>query len=175
MNLTEKTKSESYFYKGKILNVRKDQVVLPDGKEAVREIIEHSGGSAVLCQKDGKVLLVRQYRYAYQQEMLEIPAGKLNQGEDPMETAVRELEEECGIKAEKVELLYEVYPTPGYSNEIIRIYRAIEFHQTKAQLDEGEFLSAEWIELERIKEMLKNKEIKDAKTLIALSIAIHES
>ena len=172
MKLTEKTKTESYLYKGKILNVRKDQVILPDGKDAIREIIEHSGGSAVLCQKDGKVLMVRQFRYAYKEEVLELPAGKINKGEDPKETAIRELEEECGIKAEQMELLFEVYPTPGYSNEIIRIYRAEKFHHTKAHLDEGEFLSCEWIEIEKLKEMIKNKEIKDAKTLIALSYAI---
>ncbi|MBQ8427186.1 MAG: NUDIX hydrolase [Clostridia bacterium] len=174
MSFEERTKNKSYLYKGKILNVRKDDVVLPDGKNAVREIIEHNGGSAVLCEKDGKILMVRQFRYAYQKELLEIPAGKLNEGEDPMETAIRELEEEGGIKADKMELLFEVYPTPGYSNEIIRIYQAVEFHETAMHLDEDEFLSSEWIDKKELKKMIRNKEIKDAKTLIALSYAIFE-
>lgn len=171
MNLEEKTKNKSYLYKGKILNVRKDEVILPDGKEAVREIIEHNGGSAVLCEKDGKILMVKQFRYAYQKVLLEIPAGKLNQGEDPMQTAIRELEEEGGIKAEQMELLCEVYPTPGYSDEIIRIYRAVKFHNSKIHLDEDEFLTSEWIDKNELKKMIRNREIKDAKTLIALSYA----
>lgn len=172
MSFVEKTKIKSYLYKGKILNVRKDQVVLPNGNEAVREIIEHNGGSAVLCEKDGKILMVRQYRYAYQKELHEIPAGKLNQGEDPKQTAIRELEEEGGIKADDMELLCEVYPTPGYSNEVIRIYKAVGLKQSIMHLDEDEFLSAEWIDKEQLKEMLKNGEIKDAKTLIALNYVI---
>ena len=172
MSFIEKTKNKSYLYKGKILNVRKDDVVLPDGKSAIREIIEHNGGSAVLCEKDGKILMVRQFRYAYQKELLEIPAGKLNQGEDPKETAIRELEEEGGIKADKMELLVEVYPSPGYTNEIIRIYRAEGLTNTHAHLDEDEFLTAEWIEIKKLKEMIKNGEIKDAKTLIALNYVI---
>lgn len=172
MSLVEKTKNKSYLYKGKILNVRKDNVILPDGKDAVREIIEHNGGSAVLCEKDGKILMVRQFRYAYQKELLEIPAGKLNQGEDPKETAIRELEEEGGIKADKMELLVEVYPSPGYTNEIIRIYRAQGLTSTHAHLDEDEFLTAEWIDIEKLREMIKNGEIKDAKTLIALNYVI---
>lgn len=172
MSFLEKTKNKSYLYKGKILNVRKDEVILPNGKEAFREIIEHSGGSAVLCEKDGKILMVKQFRYAYNQELLEIPAGKLNVGEDPMQTAIRELEEEGGIKADKMELLCEVYPSPGYTNEIIRIYKAIGIEKTSAHLDEDEFLSAEWIDKEELKKMIKNGEIKDAKTLLALNYAI---
>ena len=97
MKFNETTKNKSYLYKGKILNVRKDEVILPDGKDAIREMIEHSGGSAVVCENDGKILLVRQFRYPYKEEILEIPAGKLNAGESPEETAIRELEEEGGL------------------------------------------------------------------------------
>lgn len=168
MNFEEKTFKTEYVYKGKILNLRNDQVTLPDGKTAYREIIEHSGGSCVLCEDGDKVLLVRQFRYAYKENLWEVPAGKLNPNEDPKLTAVRELEEECGIKAERVELLFEVYPTPGYTNEIIRIYKAFGLEKGEVHLDDGEFLESKWIEKDRLKQMIKNGEIKDAKTLIAL-------
>ena len=120
MNFKEKTLNKNYIFRGKILNLRKDDVLLPNGKSAIREVIEHLGGSAVYCARDGKVLLVKQYRYPYGEELWEIPAGKLNQGESPEITAIRELEEEGGIKAERVVKMFDVYPTPGYSNEIIR-------------------------------------------------------
>ena len=174
MDFREKKISETLIYKGKILNLKKDQVLLPNGNEGVREYVEHSGGSAILCEKDGKILLVKQFRYPYGQEIYEIPAGKLNEGEDPEQTAIRELEEEGGVKAKRVEKLFDVYPTPAYTNEIIRIYKAIDIEETKTHLDEDEFLSAVWIDKKDIKEMLKKGEIKDAKTLIALSFALND-
>lgn len=168
MEFKEKTLSEEYLYKGRILNLRKDKIILPDGKEALREVVEHSGGSCILCEKDGKILLVRQFRYPYKQELLELPAGKLNPGESPELTAIRELEEEGGIKADSVELMFEVYPSPGYTDEIIRIYRAVGIKETKTHLDEDEFLESVWLDKETLKNMIKNGEIKDGKTLIAL-------
>jgi ADP-ribose pyrophosphatase len=168
MEFKEKTLSEEYLYKGRILNLRKDKITLPDGKEALREVVEHSGGSCILCEKDGKILLVRQFRYPYKQELLELPAGKLNPGESPELTAIRELEEEGGIKADSVELMFEVYPSPGYTDEIIRIYRAVGIKETKTHLDEDEFLESVWLDKETLKNMIKNGEIKDGKTLIAL-------
>ena len=168
MNLTEKTVEKRYIYKGKILNLRKDDALLPDGKPCVREIIEHSGGACALYIQDGKMLFVKQYRYAYGEVVHEIPAGKLNKGEDPSIAASRELEEETGIRARKMEHLFTIYPTPGYTNEKIYIYRALEGEQVCVHLDEGEFVERVWIPLERVKEMLKNGEIKDAKTIIAV-------
>ena len=168
MNFNEKTVNEQYLYKGKILNLRKDDIILPDGKNAVREVVEHSGGSCVLCEKDGKILLVKQFRYPYKKELLELPAGKLNPNETPEQTAIRELEEEGGIKAGRVEKMFDVYPSPGYTDEIIRIYRAFDLEETQVKLDEDEFLSGEWIEKEQLKKMINNGEIKDGKTLIAL-------
>ena len=168
MDFKEHTLSGEYLYQGKILKLKKDVVRLPDGKESVREVVEHSGGSAVYCEKDGKVLLVKQWRYPYKEEVLEIPAGKLNPNEDPELTAIRELEEEGGIKASKVKKVFDIYPSPGYTDEIIRIYKAEEFVETKAHLDEDEFLSALWIEKSELRKMLENGEIKDGKTVIAL-------
>lgn len=168
MNFEEKTIKENYIYKGKILNLRKDDIELPDGNGAIREIVEHSGGSAVLCEKDGKILMVRQFRYPYKKEIWEIPAGKINKGEDPEQTARRELKEEGGIQAEKMEKLFEVYPSPGYTEEIIHIFKAEGLKETDIHLDEDEFLSGKWFEKEDLKSMIESGEIKDGKTLIAL-------
>lgn len=168
MNFEEKTLVKNYVYKGKILNLRNDEVLLPDGKTSKREIVEHSGGSAVYCEKGGKVLLVKQFRYAYNRILYELPAGKLNPGENPADTAIRELEEECGVKAGKVELMFEIYPSPGYTDEIIRVYRATELTETKIRLDEGEFLTSEWFDKNELKKMIAHGEIKDGKTLVAL-------
>lgn len=168
MNLDEKTLTAEYIYKGKILNLRKDKVELPNGIEAVREIIEHSGGSAVYCEMDGKVLMVKQFRYPYKKQILEIPAGKLNPGENPETTAIRELEEEGGVRAKTVELIQKVYPSTGYTEEIIYIYRAKDVVKTKTHLDLDEFLDSVWIDKQTLKEMVRKGEINDAKTLIAL-------
>ena len=110
MEFKEKTVKKTYVYKGKILSLRKDDIVLPDNAPAVREMVEHSGGSAIYCEKDGKILLVKQFRYPQSEELYVIPAGKLNEGEDPEKTAIRELEEEGGLKAERVEKICEIYP-----------------------------------------------------------------
>ncbi len=168
MDFKENTVKENYLYKGKIINLRKDDIILPDGNGAIREVVEHSGGSCILCEIDNKILLVRQFRYPYKEEVLELPAGKLNAGETPEQTAIRELEEEGGIKAGRVELMFEVYPSPGYTDEIIRIYRALDVQKTKIRLDEDEFLESVWIDKSTLKQMIKNGEIKDGKTLIAL-------
>lgn len=168
MDFKEKTVKENYIYKGKILNLRKDDVILPDGKPAIREIVEHSGGSAILCVKDGKVLLVRQFRYPYKREIWEIPAGKVNPGEDPMATALRELKEEGGIIAERAEKIFDVYPSPGYTEEIIRIYMAEGLTEGEKSLDDDEFLSGEWFDFPTLKKMIDSGEVNDAKTLVAL-------
>ena len=168
MENTEKTIRKNYVYKGKILSLRVDDVCLPNGATAKREIIEHGGGACVLYEEKGKILFVKQYRYAYGEEVLELPAGKLNAGEDPLLTARRELEEETGIFCENVTFLYEIYPTPGYTNEKLYIYKGNGGKKVDAHLDEDEFLSVLWIEEEKVKKMLLSGEIKDAKTVIAL-------
>ncbi len=168
MDYVEKTVEKHYVYEGKIIKVRRDDAILPNGEPCIRELVEHSGGASVLNIEDGKVLLVRQFRYAYGESVYEIPAGKLEYGEDPKAAAARELEEEAGVKAGRLELLFTLYPTPGYTNEKIYIYRAYEGEKVQAHLDEGEFLDAAYIPLERAKEMLANGELKDGKTIVAL-------
>ena len=150
----EKTIRKNYIYQGKILNLRVDDALLEDGTKCKREIVEHGGGACVLYVENESVLFVKQYRYAYGETLCEIPAGKLNQGEDPKIAAARELEEETGVKAARLELIYETYPTPGYTNERIYIYRAFDGIRTQTHLDEGEFLDVEYIPLEKAKEML---------------------
>ena len=168
MEYIEKTVKKNYIYEGKILTLRNDDAELPDGRPCKREIIEHSGGACVLYVENEKVLLVKQYRYAYGESIYEIPAGKLEKDEDPILAASRELEEEAGIKAEKLQLLYVMYPTPGYTNEKIYIYQAIGGKKVEAHLDDGEFLDVEYISIEDIKRMMQEGENKDGKTLIAL-------
>ena len=168
MDYVEKTVKANYIFKGKILSLRHDDAMLPDGKPCQREFVEHGGGACVLYVKDEKVLLVRQYRYAYGESIYEIPAGKLEKGEDPIVAAARELEEEAGVKAGRLELLYVNYPTPGYTNEKIYIYRAYDGEKVASHLDEDEFLEVEYIPVEQVKQMLKNGEIRDGKTIIAL-------
>ena len=168
MDYVEKTIKKNYVYQGKILSLRRDDVSLPDGNIAIREIIDHDGGACVLYVRDEKVLFVRQYRYAYGESIYEIPAGKLEKGEDPKKAAARELEEEAGVKTDSLELLFLMYPTPGYTNEKIYIYYAKDGQETTNRLDEGEFLDVVYIPIETVRQMLKNGEIKDGKTIIAL-------
>ena len=168
MQFKEKTLCKNYVYKGKILSLRKDDVILPNGQQAIREVVEHSGGSAIYCEIDGKILLVKQYRYPDEKEIWEIPAGKVNPGESPEQTAVRELEEEGGIIAERVEKMFDVYPTPAYTSEIIRIYRAVGLTKSKQRLDDDEFLDSQWIDKEQVVKMIYDGEINDSKTIIAV-------
>lgn len=167
MNFIEKRIDGKVIYNGKILTLTVDDVLLPDGKSAKREIVRHSGGGAVLFVRNGKVLLVRQFRYAYGKEMYEIPAGMVNEGELPHVAAARELEEETGYKAELTHLA-DIYPTPGYTDEIIHIYFAENSTRSAQNLDEGEFLNAEFVPLEKVLSMIESGEICDAKTVVAV-------
>lgn len=167
MKLTETKIDGRVIYEGKILTLTLDSVMLPDGSTSKREIIHHCGGAAVLLIEDEKVLLVKQFRYAYGKETYEIPAGKLNDGEDPRTAATRELEEETGRKAELVHLM-DVYPTPGYTDEIIHIFYAENSTRSAQKLDEGEFLNVEFIPIDTVLQMIENGEINDAKTIIAI-------
>ena len=172
MEFEEKTLKPTTIYSGKILSLSRDEVSLPDGKTAIREIVHHGGGSCVLCEKNDKILFVKQYRYAYKKELLEIPAGKKNEGETPEQTALRELKEETGIVGKKAQHLFDVYPSPGYTDEVIKIYKVSEFYESESCLDDDEFLRAVWIEKSQVIQMMKNGEIKDGKTLIALLYAL---
>jgi len=168
MKLTEKQLNKKYIYKGKILNLRCDDIILPNGELAKREIIEHSGGSAVLLiNEKQEILLVKQYRYAYNEELLEIPAGKLNISEKPIDAAKRELKEETGFVADLKEYGI-IYPSPGYTNEKIYLFLATTYKAEECCLDEDEFLNLELIPIKQVKKMIDNGNIKDCKTIIAI-------
>ena len=134
----------------------------------MREVITHPGGASVIAEENGYIYFVKQFRYPYQKTLLEIPAGKLNEGEDPKECAMRELEEETGLKANSVTLLHSIYPTPAYTSEITYIYLANGLQKGSVHLDDDEFLNVEKIPVEKARQMLLSGEIHDAKTIIAL-------
>ena len=168
MDKQEKTISSEVIYDGKVIHVRKDKVLCPNGKESYREIVDHHGGVGVLAFLEGKIALVKQYRYAYQEELYEMPAGKLEKDEDPSEGGKRELEEEVGYVADKFVYLGKMYPSCGYTNEIIYLYKAENLRKTHTHLDEDEFVEVFWFSLEEIKKMVKSGQIVDAKTICAL-------
>ena len=168
MENKEKTLASEVIYDGKVIHVRKDKVLCPNGKESFREIVDHHGGVGVLAFLDGKVALVKQYRYAYDEVLYEMPAGKLEKDEDPEKGGRRELEEEVGYQADIFEYLGRMYPSCGYTNEIIYLFKAENLRKTHTNLDEDEFLSVEWFSLEEIKKMVVEGKIVDAKTICAL-------
>ena len=169
MELEEKTVNKNYIYKGKILNLRRDDAVLPNGKPCVREIVEHAGGVTVAAlTDDDKLIFVRQFRYPYMKVLLELPAGKLEKGEDPLESGKRELLEETGCTAEEYISLGEFYPSCGYTDEVIYLYLAKGLKFGAQSLDEDEFLNVEKIPLEKAVKMVMSNEIKDGKTQTAI-------
>lgn len=169
MNLEEKTVSEKYLYKGRIINLRVDDITLPNGEPANREVVEHSGGVGIVAINDNNdVYLVNQFRYPYKKAILEIPAGKLNKGENPMECGERELLEEVGVTAKCFEDLGQIYPSPGYCEEIIYIYLATDLKHSEQNLDEDEFLEVVKLPFAKALEMAASGEIKDAKTVVGL-------
>ncbi len=169
MEFFEKQISTETVYTGRIVNVRHDIAELQNGHHVSREVVEHPGGVAVVpVDEDDRVLMVRQYRYPMAEELLEIPAGKLESCEDPRDCAVRELSEETGCKAGKLVLLGPIYPSPGFSKEILYIYLATELIRGAAHPDEDEFLSVEAIPLETLLKKIMAGEIKDGKTIIGI-------
>ncbi|SFL15566.1 NUDIX domain-containing protein [Halanaerobium salsuginis] len=165
----EKCEQRKLIYQGNILKLFKDQVSFPDGNNSSREVVEHNGGVSVLAEdKSGKILLIRQYRYPVKEVIYEIPAGKLEIGEEVIECAARELQEETGYQAEKLEKLFEFYPTPGYSSEKIYIYQASNLSYVGQNLDEGEYIEVVPKTKTELLELFKAGKLKDSKTLIAV-------
>lgn len=169
MEKKEKTLKKNLIYSGKILSLYSDDVICPNGNVSKREIVRHNGGVCVLAIVDDCVILEKQYRYAYDEILYELPAGKLEKDENPYDAGLRELEEETGYKA--IELIdYGVmYPTCGYSNEKIYLYVAKDIIKTKRHLDEDEVIDLEYIKIDKVIEMINNGTIKDAKTIILIS------
>jgi ADP-ribose pyrophosphatase len=171
--LNETFLSEETVYRGKVFTVSERMVRLPNGKQVKRELVNHHGAAAVVpVDADGMVTLVRQYRVAHGRVMLEIPAGKLDTAqEDPLACAHRELAEETGLLAKRMELLTRMTPTPGYDTEFVEIYLATELSQGPAKLDEDEFLKVERMPLSEAAQRVMRGELGDAKTAVGLLMA----
>ena len=155
-------------FHGVVFDVKKYSVTLPDGSTGYREQVEHRGGACVLALEDGCVYLVRQYRLAVRGETIEIPAGKLDVGEDPAVCAKRELIEETGLVAKSMTKICGFLPSPGYTNEVIHIYFVEDFIKSEQKLDRGEFLNVMKVPAKKCYEMIESGEITDSKTIIAL-------
>ena len=167
--LEEKTLSSEIIYEGRIFTVTRDIAKLSNGAERQRDVVHHNGGVVILAEKGTKILMVRQFRYPTQEALYELPAGKLDKnGEDKIAAAKRELLEETGHIAENWENMGFIYPSPGFCDEKLYLYKASNLTFDKQQPDENEIIDFFEIELEEVFEMIKNGGIKDAKTICAL-------
>ncbi len=155
---------------GKLVRVTVDEISLPNGKSTYRETVIRgkSGGAILPILPDGRLIFVRQYRHAYREMLLEIPAGILEDGESPEEGVARELEEETGFKGGNIEFLCKMYPTVGFCDEIIHLYIATELTEGVQHLDADEFVEVETYTLDEALAMIANGEIKDGKTILTV-------
>lgn len=169
MDMTEKLLERQTFFEGKVLTITRDKVALPDGSTSYREVAHHCGGVGVLpLTPEGDVLLVRQYRYSFDRETLEIPAGKMDlEGEAPLDTATRELKEETGCTAANVEFLGSFLPSPGCFTEVLYTYLATGLTPGDVCPDEGEFLELVRMPFDTLLQKVLAGEIQDGKTAFA--------
>lgn len=170
MDKLKETKiSGQEIFRGKIINLRVDTVRLPNGKEATREVVEHPGAVAIAALNEkNEIILIHQYRAPVDEVIIEIPAGKLERGEDPFLCAQRELEEETGWLAGKWEHIFTFYTTPGFSDEVMYLYLAKDLQVSQQSLDEDEFVEIITVPVEAALEMAKTGQIKDAKTIMGI-------
>ncbi|MDD8049544.1 MAG: NUDIX hydrolase [Thomasclavelia sp.] len=166
----EKKISGEMIYNGKIISVYKDKVECPNKRIATREVVRHHGGVGIIASIDNKILLVKQFRYVYNEDTIEIPAGKLEQGEDTKEAALRELEEETNYSSKEINKVMTIYPTPGYDDEVLHIYEAKDIYEVKNPLDcdEDEFIDVIFMDIEKAYHKILSGEIKDSKTIAAI-------
>lgn len=161
-------------YSGRIISVDLDRVRFPDGSEGELEMVRHPGASAVVpflsdpAGGDPQVLLLRQYRYAAERVMYEIPAGRLDPGETPEDCALRELREETGCDAARLEPLTTIYTTPGFTDEKIHLFLAAQLTQGVVQREDDEFIDTEALPLSRALQLIQEGEISDGKTIVGL-------
>ncbi|KRF12126.1 NUDIX hydrolase [Paenibacillus sp. Soil787] len=155
-------------FKGKIISLQVDHVLLPNGESATREIVKHPGAVAVIPLLGDKMIVVEQYRKPLEKSQVEIPAGKLDAGEEPLKAALRELEEETGFRTENIKLVSSFYTSPGFADEIIHLYIAEDLVKGEANPDEDEFLECEAITLEQAQQYIREGRISDAKTIMAV-------
>lgn len=167
MDYTEKKLRRVNGYTGIIVDVHTDMIRLPNGEITMREVVHHPGGVCVAAvSDDSMVTMVRQFRYPFGRHLLELPAGKLEPGEDPLPAAKRELSEETGLEAERWTALGAMYASPGFSTETLYLYLATGLRQGEAHPDPNEFLDVEKMPLSQLVQRIDSGEIQDAKTVI---------
>lgn len=174
MDFTEKTIEQDYKFRGRIMSVRVDRALLPNGKPCTREVCEHVGGVGILpIDENRMVTLVRQYRYPYAETILEIPAGKMDHGpEEAEECGRRELAEETGLEAGEMISLGEIWPSPGFMDERLYLFCAKNLTQGQVHPDEDEFVEHVQMPFEELCQRIASGEIKDAKTVAAVGKAL---
>ena len=162
---------EELIYQGRICKFTHDTVTFENGKTGFRDVLHLPGAVAVIAQTaEGKLLFVSQYRHAVETELLEIPAGMLEKGEDPVEAGLRELQEETGYKAARIEKLVEFFTSPGVVKEKIYIYIASDLTFVGQHLDADEFLNVKSFTPEEVEDMINNNELQDGKSIIAFEL-----
>jgi ADP-ribose pyrophosphatase len=164
----EETISTEPIFEGKMITLQVDTVAMPDGRTATREIVKHPGAAAVMALLDGKLLVVEQFRKPLEKFQIEIPAGKLDAGEDPLEAAARELEEETGYRADSLKLVSAFFTSPGFADEKLYLYFAENVTVGTQHTDEDEYLQVEAITLEQAEAYIAEGRISDAKTILAV-------
>lgn len=180
--LGEKTIKTEQIFSGTVVNLQVDEVMLPNGKTSKREIVKHPGAVAIIAvTPEKKIVLVEQYRKAMERVLVEIPAGKLEKGETPYNTAMRELEEETGYGCDSLNLVTSFYTSPGFSDEIVHVYEAKNLYKKEnpAGLDEDEFVNVMEVSMDEALTLISEKKIYDAKTVFAIQYlqlqeAIHD-
>ncbi len=169
----ERTLDSTTAYRGRILTLRVDEVELASGGTSVREVVEHPGGVAVVAvDGEGRAVIVRQYRYPVREALWEIPAGKLDPGEEPRECALRELEEETGYRAGRLEGVVRFYTSPGFSDEALHLFFAGDLSPGERAPDDDEIIECKLVSRGELDDMIRKGEIRDGKTLLGISLAI---
>ncbi len=168
-HLIEKTIGKQDIYKGRIISLQLEDVLLPNGEQSKREVVKHPGAVGIIpITADGKIVMVRQYRKALEKVIIEIPAGKLDLNEEPLLCAKRELQEETGYVSDSMEFIVSFYTSPGFADELIYIYVAEGLTKREISLDADEFLDVLEISLEEAEQMIQEEKIHDAKTIYAV-------
>lgn len=175
MNLREESVYSITKYTSKIFDLEHHIVRLPNGQESTRDVIKHNGGVVIipLLNKE-ELVLIKQFRYAMQEELIEFPAGRLELNEDPKEAGLRELKEETGYTAGNLEYLGQVYPAPGFCTEILYYYLATDLTKGQPNLDEDEFVEPVTYSINNLKQDINNNKIKDAKTIVGYNFLLNK-
>jgi ADP-ribose pyrophosphatase len=171
MEFEEKTLSSKYVFKGKVIDVKSDDILVSNGHKSIREVVEHSGGVVILALREDKILLVKQYRYPISQVAIELPAGKLERGEDPDYASKRELEEETGYIAQDWKSLGYIYTSPGFCDEKLYLYLARDLEYKKQNPDEDEIIECFEYPIKEVLSMIDEGIINDGKTICAIQRA----